>query len=354
MTILSCCHFCLKYIDSKILAGMSACADNVSAFLKTELEQVKKELPSIENVKLIAAVPALVRAEIKQTEHKQVAVTCMFQPSYPDVPLVTELRSKTLAYKFLDGLAKVCDTEARKLQGKTQVVHVIRFVKAFIEENPLSVCSDEISAVKRLLVGEKDEVKLKQKTSEIAVKVHQEQYFVHFRICIPDDYPLVQIVPEISEHNFPAFLLTYFRAQAAELARRCVQPPLKKSSKEPPFVSSPSLLPACSCLIECVKKYPLELCQLCHERALPPDPVNEGALKGKLSVERIYCGHMFHLRCLNKYMRTPPFAGGKQCPSCGKQIFHDKWKVSSDVMETRWAHKQAKQRELEEVVDFME
>ena len=45
--------------------------------------------------------------------------------------------------------------------------------------------------------------------------------------------------------------------------------------------------------------------------------------------------------------------GGKKCPACGKQIFHEKWRISAEVMENRWAHKQAKQRELEEVVDFM-
>ena len=47
------------------------------------------------------------------------------------------------------------------------------------------------------------------------------------------------------------------------------------------------------------------------------------------------------------------FSGGKHCPDCGKQIFHDKWKVTPEVMEARWAAKQAKQRELDEVADFM-
>ena len=46
-------------------------------------------------------------------------------------------------------------------------------------------------------------------------------------------------------------------------------------------------------------------------------------------------------------------SGGKHCPDCGKQIFHDKWRVTPEVMEARWAAKQAKQRELDEVADFM-
>lgn len=48
------------------------------------------------------------------------------------------------------------------------------------------------------------------------------------------------------------------------------------------------------------------------------------------------------------------FIAGKFCPSCGKQIFHDKFKVSAELQEARWAHKQARQRELAEVVDFLE
>ncbi|XP_035825482.1 uncharacterized protein LOC101862840 [Aplysia californica] len=330
----------------------SSTADNDAA-LKAELEEVKKEVPTIEDVKLIAAVPALVRAEIKITDHKQVAVTCMFQPSYPTVPVVTELRSKTLADKLLDGLARICDAEAKKLEGKPQTVHIIRYVKTFIEENPLCVCSDEISAVKKLL-NDSDDVKLKQKTSQIVLKVCQEQYFVGLRISVPDDYPAKQVVPEITEHNFPEFLRVNFQAQAVEIARQCVHPPLKKNPKDPPFVPKPSLQPVCEYIIrDCVKKFPLEICPLCNERVLPVDPSNESASRGKNRVEKVYCGHLFHFICLNRHMKTPPFTGGKLCPGCGKQIFHEKWKISAEVMENRWAHKQAKQRELEEVVDFL-
>lgn len=46
------------------------------------------------------------------------------------------------------------------------------------------------------------------------------------------------------------------------------------------------------------------------------------------------------------------FAGGKKCPSCGERVFHEKYKVPPELEEARWAHKQAKQRELDEVADF--
>ncbi|RUS76937.1 hypothetical protein EGW08_015310 [Elysia chlorotica] len=325
-----------------------------SKALTAELDSVKTEIPKLEDVKLIAAVPQLVRSEIYKTEHKQVSVTCMFQPGYPDVPLVTEIKSKTLGYKFMSGLAKVCDTEAKKYLGQPQVVHIVQFVSNFLDENPLCVCADEISLVKGKLCGAKDEVKLKQKTSQVVLKICQEEYFLNLRMTIPDDYPLRQIVPEITDHNFPEFLRTNFQAQATEAARQCVQPPLKKKPKDPPFVPKPSLRPVAEYVIECVKKYPLEICPLCHERALPVDSTSESATRGKYRVEKVYCGHLFHLICLTKFMKTPPFSEGKFCPSCGKQIFHEKFKVSAKVLEDRWAHKQAKQRELEEVVDFLD
>ena len=46
------------------------------------------------------------------------------------------------------------------------------------------------------------------------------------------------------------------------------------------------------------------------------------------------------------------FSGGKKCPACKQRIYHEKWKVTPELAEARWAHEQAKNRELGEVVDF--
>jgi acetyl-CoA carboxylase beta subunit len=43
----------------------------------------------------------------------------------------------------------------------------------------------------------------------------------------------------------------------------------------------------------------------------------------------------------------------KKCPACKSVIYHEKWNITPKVAEDRWAHKEAKQRELEEVVDFL-
>lgn len=47
------------------------------------------------------------------------------------------------------------------------------------------------------------------------------------------------------------------------------------------------------------------------------------------------------------------FTGGKECPACGQRIYHDKWGVSEKLAEDRWAHQQARARELAEVEDFL-
>lgn len=47
------------------------------------------------------------------------------------------------------------------------------------------------------------------------------------------------------------------------------------------------------------------------------------------------------------------FLGGKKCHSCSNRIYHDKWSITPEVAEARWAHKEAKDRELDEVIDFL-
>lgn len=50
-------------------------------------------------------------------------------------------------------------------------------------------------------------------------------------------------------------------------------------------------------------------------------------------------------------MKTPPF-GSKKCQECGIKVSHWKWTLSDKLAEDRWAHEQARERELAEVEDF--
>ena len=46
--------------------------------------------------------------------------------------------------------------------------------------------------------------------------------------------------------------------------------------------------------------------------------------------------------------------GGKKCLECGKRIYHDKWNITPKLAEDRWAHQEARKREIEEVSDFLD
>jgi hypothetical protein len=115
-------------------------------------------------------------------------VCIQFTDTYPNTPLLVELKSKTLSEKLLQGLTNVCEREAKKYLGKAQVLNVIKFLRNFVDENPLCCCYDEINYLKKAL-SECDELKLKQKSSSIAVKVLNKSYYLSCRVVVPDDYP---------------------------------------------------------------------------------------------------------------------------------------------------------------------
>lgn len=52
-------------------------------------------------------------------------------------------------------------------------------------------------------------------------------------------------------------------------------------------------------------------------------------------------------------MRKPPF-GNKRCSVCNQRIYHEKWALTDKLAEDRWAHEQARERELAEVTDFFQ
>ena len=199
----------------------------------------------------------------------------------------------------------------------------------------------------------KSYIKLSQKTSSISVQVTKNKYYFKTKVTVPNNYPSEKITFDNIDSNFPRIFKTWFFEQAKEIARRCVEPPLKPKPKDPPFEPRPSLGPAIGFLVKNVKRYPDEICQKCKHRAFPEDPSeaihNENAAA---HVERVYCSHVYHHDCLIVYMKTPPFQGGKKCLACPNRIYHEKWKVTPELAEARWAHEQAKNRELGEVVEF--
>ncbi|XP_043190803.1 uncharacterized protein LOC122364476 [Amphibalanus amphitrite] len=323
--------------------------------INDELAEVRKMCEHVvPGSKLVTCVPAMVRIEIRKTDFKQLAACFQFPADYPRSVILLELKSKTLSDKLLAGLVKLCEAEAKKLIGKPQLLALAKFVSRFLDENPLSCCSAELSRVRQLL-ADSDELKLKQKVSTVSLSLRSGEYQYRAHLLVPGDYPLQRVTVEERWSNLPATLCRWLTGQATEIARRCVEPPLRPPRNAPPFQPQPSLEPVVAFLVEDFKRFPTDLCQHCKKVALPADPadvVEDGG--ADLHVERVYCGHLYHFGCLVQYMKTPPFDGGKKCELCGKRIFHEKYKVSPQLAEARWAQEQARERELGEVIDFLQ
>ena len=211
---------------------------------------------------VVTAVPAMVRVEIERSSSKRVVCCLMYPVGYPDSHILVELKSKTLSEKLLDGLTNVCEKEAKGLLGRPQALHVLRLVGKFIEDNPLCCCSEEIGRVKERLCPE-DSLKLSQKSCSLTLVLTKNRYYLKAKIRIPDDYPVERIDIACADSNFPRVFRAWFVENSKEIARRCVEPPLRPRPKAPKFEPRPSLQPAVSFLLDNVKRYPVEECQIC-------------------------------------------------------------------------------------------
>lgn len=56
-----------------------------------------------------------------------------------------------------------------------QILSVLLFVKRFIDDNPFIACSDEVTYIKKELVGEQDDVKLKQKAGVVNMTIRERR-----------------------------------------------------------------------------------------------------------------------------------------------------------------------------------
>lgn len=361
-----------------------------------ELEEIRKLCENVvPGSKIITCTAVLVRVDIKLNEiNRQLTVCLRFPAEYPHQPILVEIKSRTLCSKFVDGLANLCEVKAKEAPGKPQCLLVLKFVEQYLRENPLCVALDEILELKRSLGKEEanEHLKLRQKSATVLLNAKGGAYFYRVKAVVPDDYPQRCIVLQDPETNLPAVLLRYLNGQSREIARQCVEAPLRlaKDKNAPTFQPAPSLYKTLKFCIEATKDFHAELCPICEQAVLPADPQKIELDDSKDAfVERVYCGHIFHQGCLKKYLQKPPFPkGGKLCPAkkrhprsdaryylgggivtqnakqptvavddggtCSIRLAHDRWVVSAKVAETRWAQKQARERELQEVVDFLQ
>jgi len=136
------------------------------------------------------------------------------------------------------------------------------------------------------------------------------------------------------------------------------------------FPPQPSLLSLVIFLKEKIQMLPDAKCPCCQSPALPSDPTlleamyhhntNSQNADPKRRKEakamrpmRCYCGCWYHYKCLDKYMREPPF--GASCPTkgCGRQVFHPHWPSDRKQLEREWAGHQARLREIDDAAMFL-
>lgn len=164
-------------------------------FIEDELLEIKGLCESIiEGSKLVSCVKTMVRVEIKRTRFKHVIICIQFPIEYPTKPILIELKSKTLSSLLLMKLTEVCEEETKKYLGKRQILQVLKLLRSFMDENPLCCCYEEINNVKKMLNAEEDEIKLKQKSSSINLKIVNKMYFLKTKIKVPDLYPDQQVM----------------------------------------------------------------------------------------------------------------------------------------------------------------
>jgi len=235
---------------------------------------------------------------------------------------------------------------------------ITTFLRKFLDESPLFPCKEELTcAKKQFFSNDLDTMKLKQKRGIVIIESKLGDYSFKFKITVPDDYPNVAVEIKCENTNFPISIAYYITCQAREIARKHVEAPLNKTKQNinVKFAPKPHLYEVISFLVkDCGKTYPSAICHICKERCFPrnsKDVVKDE--KHEKYVERLYCLHLYHHGCLSVYMKKPPFKDGKPCLACGVRVRHDKFNISPRVAEQRWAQKEARKRELDEVVDFL-
>ena len=87
-------------------------------------------------------------------------------------------------------------------------------------------------------------------------------------------------------------------------------------------------------LVDHVKRYPVEICQVCKRPAFPADPAEAVHDEHAAAhVERVYCSHIYHHDCLILYLKSPPFDGkqsfyrifSERCIACSVKLPNSAW-----------------------------
>lgn len=363
-------------------------------FIDQEVTEVRAKCEKqVPHTKIIICSNSLIRVDIyPERPNRSMTVCLRFPENYPhNTSILVELKSRVYSDMLLTELTRLIDDYARDFLGKPQALLVISFAQQYLSDNPLCVCLDEIKQLRTDIKTPgsiESLLKLKQKNHSVELVAKGGRYSYKVTAVIPDSYPMKSVDLCGQDSNLPAVLVRYLNGQSREIARQCVEPPIRMSKEAlANFRPVRSLHRSLKFCLEATRDFHAERCPICNDTVLPEYPEDlEQDENSDFYIERVYCGHLFHQGCLKKYLAEPPFPkGGKLCPAqrrhprsdaqtymgksqpgaassstatesgvCGIKLAHDRWVVSVKTAEARWAQKQARQRELEEVVDFLQ
>lgn len=265
-----------------------------------------------------------------------------------------------MSEKFLENLTNFCEKKLRQdYLGEPQILPTLNFINDFLGKNPLCVVYDEIKQLQKKIEEiqneRRDEIDLaiKQKSSSVRLNFKSGEYYFKVNVEIPGNYPVGQVKWSEYSSNLPAVMTSYIDGQAKEIARKCVEPSIGNPIGS--FQPQPSFLVTLNFLIDVSSKYCNQICSVCSEVCLPPNPVNVVANdKNPMFIERLICGHLYHQGCLLEYISEPPFKG-KLCKAqnCQKPVMHHRWGENVTKAESRWAARESRKRELQDVIDFL-
>ena len=61
-----------------------------------------------------------------------------------------------------------------------QVISLVKFTSKFLDDNPLMVCSEEVTFIKKSLADAQDDLKIKQKSGVLRYKIVKDRYVEEF------------------------------------------------------------------------------------------------------------------------------------------------------------------------------
>ncbi|QDZ18796.1 hypothetical protein HOP50_02g13000 [Chloropicon primus] len=298
-------------------------------------------------------------------------------------------------------------------EGENPIGHIYQYCDKFLGKNHLLTAYEEIQRIKKEILKPPSKVLgLENKQGVIKVRVQVEKYYVDLKVKVfcknSVDYPDGIIEVGIIETNLTkelekSFLaLTEARIRLHGDAQEVVdasmledRPPEKEAKskmkkkvhpRKVVFQTAASknteaemlqkqeerererlkklledsnrpkvIEPRIFIIVEFVYKELLKpvvesKCPCCDKKILPSDPKHCAKIPSKMKADRLYCGHFYHHHCLTNYLSNPPF--DDECHICGAQISHHKFVDTKQQLEKRWAQKQARQREIEDLEDL--